>query len=293
MTAWDPLAERCRADDDRIRRRGCADSCGLERARRQEHVRDHVHLQVVTRGDLRRLGFEQSQVRQIGAELLRDRLELLNDGQQGLHVVDGILAALLGDAGCRSSRDRTSSEMRLRDLAVLAGEHADGGGERVDPVGDGLRASVQLVSEVLDRGKGVVDGASCPPASELSPWSIVVRNDLICGWLPLKVLLSSWMIVWSWLIPPPFSTSDRAPKVSSTLGAVLVSLSGMSEPGAMYWRLWRPRVRRRTTGRRFESSDDVFVAQRIVEADLRRRPDRDVDALLDVQGQVRLEIARR
>ena len=74
--------------------------------------------------------------------------------------------------------------------------------------------------------------AARPPARELTPWSMVVRNERIGGWLPLKVSFSSWMIVCSWLIPPPLSTRDRAPKVSSTLGAVLVELSGMRAPGA-------------------------------------------------------------
>ncbi len=37
-------------------------------------------------------------------------------------------------------------------------------------------------------------------------------------------------MVWSWLIPPPLRTRDRAPKVSSTLGAVPVELSGIRAP---------------------------------------------------------------
>ena len=38
-------------------------------------------------------------------------------------------------------------------------------------------------------------------------------------------------------MPPPFRTSERAPRVSSTLGAVLVSDSGICGAGAQRWRL--------------------------------------------------------
>ena len=74
--------------------------------------------------------------------------------------------------------------------------------------------------------------AARPPARELTPSSMVVRKERIGVWLPLKVSFSCPMMVCSWLIPPPLRTSERAPKVSSTLGAVLVELSGMWAPGA-------------------------------------------------------------
>ncbi len=118
--------------------------------------------------------------------------------------------------------------------------------------------------------------AGLPPDRELTPLSMVVRKERIGAWLPLKVLLSSLMMVCSWLIPPPLSTRERAPNVSSTLGAVLVELSGIrapddEEPAAL---LADPC---RQDGWRLEQ--DVLVAQRIVEADLSGGADRQPDGL--------------
>ena len=72
-------------------------------------------------------------------------------------------------------------------------------------------------------------------------------------------------------MPPPFSTSERAPRVSSTLGAVL---------GVGLWDL-----RSGAQGRRLRvcrgGEQDVFVSQGIVEADLGGGALEERHALLD------------
>ena len=50
------------------------------------------------------------------------------------------------------------------------------------------------------------------------------------SWRPLSILFISTLIVFSWPMPPPLSTIERAPSTSSTSGLRPVRESGMKSP---------------------------------------------------------------
>ncbi len=65
----------------------------------------------------------------------------------------------------------------------------------------------------------------------------LLSRSRTAGWFPARAWLSWLLMVFNCWTPPPFSSSDRAPKTSSTSGERLVLASGMvpwsaSEPVA-------------------------------------------------------------
>jgi hypothetical protein len=90
------------------------------------------------------------------------------------------------------------------------------------------------------------------------------------------------MIVCSWLRPPPLSSRDRAPKVSSTLGCGARLVLGDLRSGSQ---------RLGGGGRGGCLQQDVLVAERVVEADFGGGALHQLDASLDVHGDVRGEVA--
>ncbi len=62
--------------------------------------------------------------------------------------------------------------------------------------------------------------------------SIRLSTEATWGSRPPMALLSSVAMVLIWLMPPPLSSSDSAPKTSSTSGLRLVRAIGMAAPSA-------------------------------------------------------------
>ncbi len=130
--------------------------------------------------------------------------------------------------------------------------------------------------------------AGLPPERELTPLSMVVRNERIGAWLPLKVLLSS-LDDGLELVDPP-TVEHEGEGAEGVLDARCGARRAVGNPGSGDAGTGWSRRSSRSAGSVGACSRMYSSPSGSSKRTWAVVPDRQPDGLLDVQGQVGLEV---